>query len=295
MIVYDTQTRAFYYAHSLGLNLSKLDSSLSDAEQRFKDYKNRIVFFLGGAADAMTVDDFKETIEQSRRDRFELSRRATRAGFRVIQAFPYFSGIKTSTFFNPQDGRLFFKESHEAGIRMEQVEKILAGSATAGLEERVLAKTMVDSEALAGLEQQGWARVPGGFVAEADLSTTEPLVLQKNLKPPVGLPKSVSIISADETTVVGMVRHLSGLAFQGGYNVAFSTEYFDLKDAQAAVPLTRPMPGSVLLAPGTLIRANELGAAFVISKRTGTIYVVRIVEFTSPNWKKPLLYLRVQA
>ena len=59
--------------------------------------------------------------------------------------------------------------------------------------------------------------------------------------------------------------------------------------------MTQPMPGSVLLAPDMEIHANELSAALLISKRTGTITVIRIVEFTSPRWKKPLLYLRIQA
>ena len=55
------------------------------------------------------------------------------------------------------------------------------------------------------------------------------------------------------------------------------------------------MPGSVLLSPGVKVQARELGAAFAISRWTGTIYVIRMAEFTSPNWKKPLLYIQVQA
>lgn len=166
---------------------------------------------------------------------------------------------------------------------------------SAGLEEGALTRAMAQPEVLKGLAQRGWVPVSDGYIAEAELSTAEPLMLQKGIQRPEGLPAEVPVVVADETTVAGMLNFLRGWAAQGGYNAIFSMEHFDLKDAQAAIPLSQPMPGSVLLAPGAPIHAKQLGAALVISKQTGTIYVVHITEFTSPNWEKPLLHVRTQA
>ena len=185
---------------------------------------------------------------------------------------------------------------------LEQIYYFLRGvdppdsASAAGLEEEELERVVADPMVRAALVSQGFAAVPSGYIAEVALVPAgRPLVLQVGLEEPLGLSAEVPVIRAGETTVVGMLRFLGEWADRGGYNVVFSAEYFDLKDAQAAVPLSRPMPGSVLLPKGVRATAKELGAAFVISQRTGTVYIVSITEFTSPDWEKPLVYIRTQA
>lgn len=168
----------------------------------------------------------------------------------------------------------------------------------AGLEEGELARAVADPAVRALLGDQGFAPVRGGYIAEAaPLPGDRALVLQAGLEEPAGLPAGLPVVRADETTVAGMLGFLGRLAEERGYDVAFSAEYMSLTDAQAAVPLTTPgrePPGSVLLKSGVKVTARDLGTAFMISRRTGALYVIGVIEFTSPDWERPLIYIRTQ-
>jgi len=179
----------------------------------------------------------------------------------------------------------------------EMKEVYLAESAPelAGLEEDALAQALADPKIQTGLEERGWAKVAGGYVAEADMASAVPLVLQGGLEEPAGLPGEIPVIVADETTLAGMIDFLGKQAQRGLFNVVFSAEHFSLGEAQAALPATHPMPGSVLLHPKVRVTTQALSAALAISQQTGTLYVIRITQLTSPSWKKLLLYIQIQA
>jgi len=172
------------------------------------------------------------------------------------------------------------------------------GGISAGLEETALAKAVTDSSVLGRLKENGFAELKDGYIVDPSRAPTQALlVLQAGVEQPSDLPENARLIRSEETTVGGMLRFLRGLAATGQYNVAFSTAYFDLNEARAVIPAIQPIPGSILLDSGVRISAQEMSAAFLISQRTGTIHIhrIRITQFTSPNWNKPLLYVQIQA
>ncbi len=196
------------------------------------------------------------------------------------------------TFLGPESSRLY-RVSVDAEVRQATVQEIIVRAPADWHEDRVL-EALKQPEATTGLEEHGVAEVPGGFVVDpAYAPAPETLVLQKGVRPPADLPKTISPILANETTVAGMIDHLNRLALKGDFYLAYSLEYFDLSDARAATPADGRVKGSVLLDPKRGFTARQLGAAFLVSERTGTVYVIEITEITHPTLNKPLIYVRM--
>ncbi len=174
-------------------------------------------------------------------------------------------------------------------------------AATAGAEEAVLAQALADQETIASLETNGLARVSGGYIVDSSKvpsdvlpSSAVPLLMQAGLEEPLELPPEVPFVRINETTAGGMIQAVQELAIEGRVQMVFSVQYSSVEDVKRVVASRRAVTEAILMDPQVRATAKELAAAFWVS-RLGTVYTLSITQFTSPNWKAPLIYVQVQA
>jgi len=164
----------------------------------------------------------------------------------------------------------------------------------AGAEESVVASALNSPDIRRRLKESGFAPVEGGFLARPLLFENEGrLFLQAGLEEPRGMPKQVPIFWADEATVAGMLGYVKkmGVSSQDGF--LFNGKSFTLTQAMAVLPL--PMPASAILDPRVQPTASEVAVILHLSRRTGTLYVVRITRLTFGESQEPLLFIQIQA
>ncbi|MCM8794423.1 MAG: phosphodiester glycosidase family protein [Candidatus Omnitrophica bacterium] len=157
-------------------------------------------------------------------------------------------------------------------------------------------ETLALTEALrAAIARDGFAPVENGFITTPSaFQLPQRLFIQQGLAKPVGLPETVRVVEASQTTVPGMLTFLKEWEIVPDDSFLFNSEQFTVGDAVSVLPAIYPMPGAALLDPGIVPSASQVAAILAIARQTGTIFVAGIRQFTVPDGEV-YIYIRTQA